>query len=42
MWNILLSVTITVAIAVTVAEAWTPLFSLLVSKMTISVNFSLF
>jgi hypothetical protein len=46
MWNILLSVTVVVAIAVAVAvavaKARTPLFSLLVSEMSILVNFSLF
>jgi hypothetical protein len=42
MWNILQSVAIAVAIAVAVAEARTPLFRLLVSKMSILDNFSLF
>jgi hypothetical protein len=43
-WNILLSVAIAVAVAVAVAvtKARTPLFSLLVSKMTILEIFSLF
>jgi hypothetical protein len=42
MWNILLYVTATIAVAIAVAEALTPLFRLLVSKMSILVNFSLF
>jgi hypothetical protein len=44
MWNILLSITVAVAvaIAVTVAKARLPLFGLLVSKMSILDNLSLF
>jgi hypothetical protein len=44
MWNILLSVAnaFAVAVAIAVAKARTPLISLLVSKMSILDNFSLF
>jgi hypothetical protein len=46
LWNILLSVNVAVAVvvavAVAVAKAWTPLFILLVSEMSILDNFSLF
>jgi hypothetical protein len=42
MWIILLSVALAVAIAVAVAEARTPLFRLLVRKMSILDNFSPF
>jgi hypothetical protein len=41
-WNILLSILIAIVIAIAIAKAQTPLFSLLVSKMSILDNFLYF